>query len=340
MSRVPVYGCIVLLLLTALTTPAVGTSHEITAVSGSIETPSGTVTVDGTEYRVSGVARVTQGESLSVTVQAPNDERYSVYLYDSERNIADTDSVTGSTTATLDTNLEPGSYVAAVYVDGTIEDVYPVVIAGYETTLDVPGEVSEDESPTATVTVEQTTAETAPAQVLVTVWEDGTRSEFEATQTSSGTYEATLEGLDAGEYQAFATAHGSTVVNGERELKDVSTPATIQVTESTGPGTETPTDTPEPTSTSTAPPTTATETPTVTPTATPSPTQTATATPTTTATPTATPTQTATPTATTTDGVITPNGSTTTTTTVPDPGPRVLGVLVGLLGVFALWRHR
>jgi hypothetical protein len=282
---------------------------------------------------------VSQGDDLSVTVDAPSGERYSVYLYDSERNIADTKSQTGSGTETLSTNLEPGSYVVATYNEGTIEDVQPVVITGYDVTIDVPSTVTADETVTATVQVTRTGADTTPEEVLLTVWMDGSVREVTATQTDSGAYEASISGLSSGEYDVYATAHGPEEINDRQELMGISDPSTLSVSTATSTPTESSggggdggggddTDTP---------------TATASPTATPSPTETVTTTATTTPTPTQSPTTTDSPTPTatptnTSDDVITP-GESTTTTTVPDPGPSIVGVLLGLLCLLGLWRR-
>ena len=345
MHRSVVLASVLVLVLAAGGVPAQSTTYEITAVSGSIDTPERTVTVEGDSYTVSSVSRVSQGDDLSVTVDAPSGERYSVYLYDSERNIADTKSQTGSGTETLSTSLEPGSYVVATYNEGTIEDVQPVVITGYDVTIDVPSTATADETVTATVQVTRTAADTTPEEVLLTVWMDGSTREVAATQTDGGAYEASISGLSSGEYDVYATAHGPEEINDRQELMGISDPSTLTVSTTTATPTESSggggddggdgdggggddSDTP-----------TATASPTATPSPTEAVTTTATTAPTATQSPTTadSPTSTATPT-TTTDDVITP-GESTTTTTVPDPGPSIVGVLLGLLCLLGLWRR-
>jgi hypothetical protein len=346
MHRSVVLASVLVLVLAAGGVPAQSTNYEITAISGSIDTPERTVTVEGDTYTVSSVSRVSQGDDLSVTVDAPAGERYGVYLYDSERNIADTKSQVGSGTASLSTNLEPGSYVAATYNEGTIEDVQPVVISGYSVSVDVPSSTTADEAVTATAQLDQTAADSPPEQVLITVWNDGSRREVTATQTSDGTYEASLDGLSAGEYEVYATAHGPEVVNGEQELLGMSDPQSLTVTEAStatttsnggggdtgGGGDDSDTETPETETTTTTTSSTPTTTQSVTPTNTPTPTGTVTTTPTSLTTVTDSPTPT-------TSDVITPGSSTTTSTTVPDPGPQIVAVLLGLLCLLGLSRR-
>jgi hypothetical protein len=338
MQRLLVLAGVLVVVLAAGGVSAQSSTYEITDVSGSIDTPERTVTVEGDTYTVSSVSRVSQGDDLSVTVDAPSGERYSVYLYTSERSIADTKSQTGSGTATLATDLEPGSYVVATYNDGTIEDVQPVVISGYDVTVDVTSTATAGETIPVTAQVDRTAADRPPEQVLLTVWTDASTREVTATQTDGGAYEASIEGLSAGEYEVYATAHGPEVINDRQELMGISDPSTLTVstadqttTEASGGdggGDDGGGDTDTPT--------------TATPTVTPSPTETVTTTPTATPSPTVTdsPTATDSPTLTTTSTAVITPGASTTTTTVPDPGPRVLGVLVGLLGLFAFWRHR
>lgn len=349
MQRLVVLAGVLIIVLAAGGVHGQSSTYEITDVSGSIDTPERTVSLEGDSYTVSSVARVSQGSDLAVTVTAPAGERYSVYLYDSERSIADTTSQVGSGTATLATNLDAGSYVAAVYQEGTIEDIQPVVITGYDVRVDAASAATTGETVTATVQVDRTAASAAPAQVLITVWNGDARQEVTATQTSDGTYEARLDELSTGAYELYATAHGSTVVNNRQEVLGLSDSASLTVSQSTtappsggggaggagGTGgatdTSTPTTTPNATTASATPTTAQTEPVTQTPSETQ--TQTSTATPTLTHTTAGTDAPTSSST-----GVITP-GSATTSTTGPDPGPQIVAVLLGLLALLGLWRR-
>lgn len=283
--------------------------------SNAIETEPRTVSVEGESHEVSAVSVVSAGTTLSVDVTVPDDERFGVDLYTSERQVEDFERGEGSERVTFDTDdLEPGSYVLRLRVDGTGKAVHPVVIEGYEIdTISHPGEVTEDED----VAIEAAVTKTGDGDDIdgleLIVWNGDVTERIPADRVDDGRYEATLQAgtLAPGTYDVYAVVQGPDEVHGNPEPLGMNAGPSLTVTDpaATDPtptetppddGTATPTDTPENEST----PENETATPTDTASPTPTPTPTETSTPT--VTPTPTETLTPTPTETSTGSVVTP----------------------------------
>ena len=178
-----------------------------------VEIPARSLTVDGTDYSVRAFGRVTPGDRIRVDVTAPENAEYSVYLYDRNLRIEQTDSMSGSGRATFETDsLPPGSYLAAVY-DGEILDVYPVVVEGYDVTVEAPA--AADGSFEVTVNVADGALTRDPAQVQVVLGDDERSVRVDATRVEDGEYRATLpiDGFDPGTYALYG------VVRGEEETE-------------------------------------------------------------------------------------------------------------------------
>jgi len=336
-------GVVALLCCTALFAGGIAAadgSYDI-SIAGSVDTPDRVVTLEGTDYTVSAIGVVDPGEPIQVSVDAPADTTYDLYLYNEEKQQEDRIDDAGAS-ATFDGNYPAGSYVVGVYADGNFEAVHPVVVRSYDVTLETPASAETGETVEFTADVENVAGtEQDLDTVQIVVSKDGDEQVLTATKSADGTYTATTTLSETGEYLVYANARSADSVNGQKELIGVSRSSEITVQEPTATATATATTTATPTSTpdnggEQDPPTatsTATPTPSDASTASDTPTPTATATPTAQQTPTAT--GTATPTA---DSVLTPNGSSPTTTTGRLSVLVPLGALVGF-GLFARRRR-
>lgn len=378
-ARRSLAGVLVVAVVLATAMTAGGTATFSLSVDDSIEVPARQITVEGDQYTVSELGRVQQGESINMSVSGPSDTDYDVYLYNEEIGIERTSAETGNSDVSFDTTaLDPSTYLVAVYYDGNIQRLVPVVVAGYDVTADVPATVSEDGELAVSATVSATASSGDPPRVEFVIGDSDTEKRVTATE-SNGEYTATFDAsqLDSGEYSAYIVVRGDTETKYGRDvILGASDPHTVEVTEATATptptatatftptqnnggntggdtgsggntgetdGSSTPTATTAPTPTATVTPTPGTATATATPSATasPTPSPTATVSPTTTSTTTATVTPTASATATPTDSsVTTPNTSTTSPT--PTPGQPGFGVVTALaaLAAASLYRRR
>jgi hypothetical protein len=207
-----------------------------------IEIPARDLTVNGENYTVRSVGRVTPGETIRVDVSAPENADYSVYLFDESRRIVNTDTMTGSGRATFSTGtLSPGSYLAAVY-DEEILAVYPVVLQGYDLTLDAPA--TSNDGVTVNITVNDGALAREPPVVQLVFGTDSRTVRIDATRVTDGEYQASVP-TDRFELSTFPL-YG--VVRGEQRTEDgnqvilaISDRHEVQLT---APSTPTPTNTP------------------------------------------------------------------------------------------------
>jgi hypothetical protein len=209
---------------------------------GEVEIPARNLTVEGEEYTVRAFGRVDPGDTVRVDVEAPENAEYSVYLYDREFRIERTDSMDGPGRATFPTDgLSPGSYLAAVYEGGVVE-VYPVVVRGYDVTVEAPTSAAGEF--TATVTVADGALTRDPSQVQVVLGDDDRSVRVDADRVSDGEYRATLptDRFEPGTYALYGVVRGENeTAGGDRVILGVSDRHEVELEAA-----PTPTATPEP----------------------------------------------------------------------------------------------
>lgn len=336
MSRHYLIGALILCVCIASLVPvALSASYDMT-VSGSIDTPTRTVSIDGDQHEVSAVAEAKPGDTVSVSVSAPTDADYRVNLYNGDRQVVAQRPGTGDEEVRFDlTDYEPGSYMLLLYKDGDHKDAFPVIVSGYDVAMDAPSSATVDSDMTVDVSIAKTTDVEAPDSVEVVFANSTHTQRVTAQKTDSSTYQATvsLQDVSLGDYRVYAVVHGSETAfdDDHKEVLGISDATTVtvqrqQTTEESSESTSGSSSTERTTTTTT----TATATTTTETTSPNTSTQTATTTPnqsstsqTTHSSPTTT-TTTAPPS--TTDQVLTPATSTaSTSTSTSTPGPGVPG---------------
>ncbi|WP_049980129.1 hypothetical protein [Halolamina rubra] len=340
MSRLAA-GVVALLCCTALMAggiAAADSSYDL-AIDGSVDTPDRVVTLEGNEYTVSAIGVVDPGEPIQVSVEAPTNTEYDLYLYNDDRRSEDRINDAG-TSETFDGDYPSGSYMVAIYADGNFITVHPVVVRSYDVTIDAPATAEAGEEIELSVSVENVQGTPTDLEgVQIVLSNNGEAETLTATETGDGTYTATTTLSETGDYLVYANARGSDTVDGEHELVGVSQSNEITVQTATTTATATPTSTPgdggdgggqDPATATATPTASATVTPTASNDTTATVTATATATSTSTDQPTATDTATATTSETPTPAnVLTPNDSSPTTTTGSLSVLLPLGALLG-----------
>ncbi|MEZ3163927.1 hypothetical protein [Halorubrum miltondacostae] len=180
---------------------ATASEHYSVTSAGSVDVPDRTVTLGGQEFNIESVGHVTPGETVEATTEAPEEKEYILYLYDNQVTRVDFSRMTGNDSASFPTDgLEPGTYVLVVRADREFKTIHPVVVAGYEPTVDTPGAVTPSESFTVEIDPDAEKYEDAPDMDSITVvrTEDGEAvEEVEATPVEgSDNYEAELTAPD------------------------------------------------------------------------------------------------------------------------------------------------
>ncbi len=226
---------VVLLVGLAAGPPAVADGHFDIAVPDALDLPPRTVTVQDQTFTVDGTLRTDPGVSHAVEVTAP-DEVYRVYVYNSDGQVEEQQRGDGPETFTFDfAGYANGSYALAISHDGDIEDVFPVVVSGYDVSHDAPGTAEPGDPVEVTVDVTPTLADGPPAAVTVVLADEATSVRETAELQSDGRYAATVStaDLDAGTYTVWAVAQGDEQAFGHQEVLGMSTPAAVELTDAT-----------------------------------------------------------------------------------------------------------
>ncbi len=198
------------------------------SVPGSIETPETDITVDGDTYTVTAVFQADPGDSMDVTVEAPDDQLVDVYIYNSDRQIVTSREQEGSGSVTFDlSGYTVGSYSVVLQYDGENKAVQPVIVRAYDVSADIPTAATEG----GTVTLSATLTELRDASssgIEFVISDDDTVRRITATEENSEyTVTTALTSLDAGDYSVYATVRGTKEVDGRRIRLGLSSPETL-----------------------------------------------------------------------------------------------------------------
>jgi len=238
MNRVVAVVCCCLLVGAAVGVVSTTSESSFTVtIPNSIDTPEQTVTVDGSTYTVSSIARVNQGNTLHVETDGPPDETYRVYIHandDGSQTTYDTKFVDTDEDGDLSwdtSNFDAGSYMVSIYHDGTYHDPQPLVIPAYETTLTGPDSISKAESAEFSVELSEVVSGKPVENVEVVVANDSSTERLDASKADES-YVAGLpsNALTTGEYQVHAVVYSpEDAPRGGSEVIGISDPATLTI---------------------------------------------------------------------------------------------------------------
>ena len=239
-----VFLAVVLLLIGAGSTVARTSDAYSISSADTVNIPDSEVTVDGNSYPVTEIILKQTRSPISVSIDAPSDSSYDLYLYNHDRQVVAMKDMSGSGIAEFASDqLESGSYVLGIYgSDGTFKAVIPVVIAGYEVSVDAPSSVEHGSSFTVTADLTQQRDSPSPSKVEVVLSQDEkVVSTIPTTQASSSKYTATVEGRESGSYTVHVNVRGTEEAQGEKQIIGASqtstvTVSTITTTEESTPG--------------------------------------------------------------------------------------------------------
>jgi len=214
--------------LVAVSGVAAAATTEVT-IDDSRSVPEQTTTHQGTEYTATEVRVADPGESISVSVTTTSDESYFVDIRNANDQVVDSQSGEGnrSFTFSLD-DYSTGSFVVAVDVDGEYVAAHPLVVRGYEVSVDAPDRADD----TLDATVETTyLRDNRSNDVDVIVGDGDNRVETDATKESSGTYTASVpvDDLPGGTYRVYGVVRGEKEAFGELELIGLSPSSTVEI---------------------------------------------------------------------------------------------------------------
>lgn len=215
-------GLCLLLISSSLSAGATTDTAEFDVTTdGAVDTPKQEFEFEGNQLTVSSFAEVSPDENIIVNVTSPENKGINVQLRDSENDIIATKfpgsgySTVSFNTTELKTELErtqgrvAGTYTVVLESDSSIEAVLPVVISGYNLTVQHVSSTEINSQANISVELSFTELEANPKSVEVTAFTDDQVITTSA-QRQNNTYEATLsfDNVGLGEYNVYAAALG------------------------------------------------------------------------------------------------------------------------------------
>ena len=235
LARVAVVVCVLALALPAAPGALAADSYGIDSPSAE-DVPRTVVSGGDGAITLNKVARVDHGERFVLRTVAPGDATYRVELRNVHGMVVDVSNRTlrGEDDTSFGTDyLQPGSYVAVLYDDGESKAALPVVVEGYDVTVDAPESVEAETDATVSATlirsaagprlggVELVVVASASGEVVVQRGMNGT--------TERGRFATTVRLSDPGTYRLAANVRGERSVRGYREVLGFSEPRSLSV---------------------------------------------------------------------------------------------------------------
>ncbi|UPV98931.1 hypothetical protein M0R88_10355 [Halorussus gelatinilyticus] len=236
MKRRLVLGILIIGLCLSVGAPTALTESYSLTVSNSVDTPTSQVTVDGTQHTVSSIAKTAPGSTLTVSVSAPEATDYTVQLRNRKRQITTDRDGTGDGQVTFDfTGYKPGSYMLLLYKNGEYKDIFPVVVSGYDISVDAPKTATSGSTVTVDISATKSTDVESPNAVYVVFTTDGKTKKVQAAESGSDSYQASvsLEDIPTGDHRLYAYVQGSDTAfkEGKKEILGISNGVALTVTD-------------------------------------------------------------------------------------------------------------
>lgn len=229
-----VLGSVLVLSLVAVSfsPPASAEGEYAITIEDSIDTPTRNVEVQGATYEVPAIAKANEGDSMDVNIQAPvADQFYRVYLFNSDQQIVKGGFGEGNKTVEFElSNLTAGTYVFVVQEQGANQVVHPLVIKGYETSIEAPKSAVSGGDIRVNVAVERLETNITYERIEVVLTGQGQQVRTTAVR-KDGTHTATIntQNLTPGSYNVYANVRGEQIVLDEQVIFGVSDTQTLRI---------------------------------------------------------------------------------------------------------------
>ncbi len=212
-------------------------AHAGTTISlgNVIEIPHRTVTYEDTTYEIQDIGAYSLGDDINITINSTDINSFQLSLLDKDQNFLwnnMTYYTEGKTYVVMPGSAvtSPGTYVFAIFYQGDVQAVKPVVISSYklsvnpETTMVAPGGILN-------VRVGVLPDTTQPVKVVLV--RNSSSIESTANRTNMGEYEAEIRIPSSayGEFSLYASIPSGNTVLGYPELIGISSGGTVNVTE-------------------------------------------------------------------------------------------------------------
>ncbi len=205
------------------------------SLDSSIDTPDRTVTYQGKNYDIQDIGSYHMGEKVNISINVTDISSFQLSLLDKNKNFMWNHMVyytEGNAQVDMPDNVVtvPGTYAFAVFYQGDIMAVKPVVFSQYklsvmpDTTTVAPGE---------TLHVKVTVAPDTGIPMKVILARNSSSLESSANRTGEGLYEAEIKLPNStnGRFSLYAALASGNMILGSPELIGVSSGGTINVAE-------------------------------------------------------------------------------------------------------------
>jgi len=208
--------------------------YEVTS-DQTIDVVDRTVQQGGSTFEITTVSQVDPSDQLEVSVDAPADTDFRMYLYDENQTIRRGYEGTGPTEFTVPVAdhgaSTAGTYAFVVQSDGVNEAAHPLVVRGYTVTSTPPGSATRGDEVTIDGEFTQIRGE-AFEQIDVVVAASDTDEQIVTEARVDGetfTTDVSTAELDTGSYDVYAVVRGPDTVLNEPEILGLSTPQTLEI---------------------------------------------------------------------------------------------------------------
>lgn len=201
----------------------------------TIDVVDRTVQQGGSTFEITAVSQVDPSDQVEVSVDAPAETDFRMYLYDENQTIRRGYEGTGPTEFTIPVAdhgaSTAGTYAFVVQSDGVNEAAHPLVVRGYTVTSTPPGSATRGDEITIDGEFTQVRGE-AFKQIDVVVAASDTDEQVVTKARVDGkafTADVSTAELDAGSYDVYAVVRGPDTVLDEPEILGLSTPQTLEI---------------------------------------------------------------------------------------------------------------
>ncbi len=223
---------IILCMLLSFQTADAGTTISL---GNTIGIPHRTVTYEDTAYEIQDIGAYTLGEDINITINTTDINSFQLSLLDKDQNFLwnnMTYYTEGNTYVVMPGSAvtSPGTYVLAVFYQGDVQAVKPVVISSYKMSVNPDTTVV---APGGTLNVKVGVLPDTTQPVKVVLVRNSSSIESTANRTNMGEYEAKV-GIPSsayGEFSLYASIPSGNMILGYPELIGISSGGTINVTE-------------------------------------------------------------------------------------------------------------
>lgn len=201
----------------------------------TIDVVDRTVQQGGSTFEITAVSQVDPSEQLEVSVDAPAETDFRMYLYDENQTIRRGYEGTGPTEFTIPVAdhgaSTAGTYAFVVQSDGVNEAAHPLVVRGYTVTTTPPKSVTRKTEITIDGEFTQVRGEAFEHIDVVVAAADTDEQIVTEARVDGETFTADVSSaeLDTGSYDVYAVVRGPDTVLDEREILGLSTPQTLEI---------------------------------------------------------------------------------------------------------------